>query len=118
MTTITYDARLSATPSGIPEQHPDAVGDAWEWQLQGACRGADTELFFHPYGEREPSRSRRENQALAICRSCPVLERCRSYALAAREPYGVWGGLTETDRIELLAGRRAPVGPSRCYDVA
>ncbi|WP_460435515.1 WhiB family transcriptional regulator, partial [Angustibacter speluncae] len=28
-------------------------------------------------------------------------------ALAVREPYGVWGGLTEDDREAILAGRRA-----------
>ena len=101
----------------FPEEHPHAIGDAWEWQLHGACRGGDSDLFFHPYGEREPSRSRREQAALAICRSCPVMQSCRSYALAAREPYGVWGGLTETDRADLLAGRHAGLGLRR-YDVA
>jgi WhiB family redox-sensing transcriptional regulator len=33
-----------------------------------------------------------------------VLLECRAYSLAAREPYGVWGGLTETDRVDILAG--------------
>lgn len=88
-----------------PITRPAAVSESWEWQLNGACRGADGELFFHPYGEREPSRSRRERAAQAICATCPVLLECRSYALAAREPYGVWGGLTENDRVEILAGR-------------
>lgn len=92
-----------------PERHPEAVGDAWAWQLQGACRDEDTELFFHPYGEREPSRSRRERTALSVCSRCPVLLECRTYALQAREPYGVWGGLTETDRVEVLSGRRPPL---------
>jgi WhiB family redox-sensing transcriptional regulator len=92
-----------------PEHRPDAVGGDWEWQLQGACRTVDSELFFHPYGEREPSRSRRERAALAVCGTCPVLLQCRTYALQAREPYGVWGGLTETDRQDILSGRRPPL---------
>jgi len=83
-------------------ERPAAITSDWEWQLQGACRHADGELFFHPYGEREPSRGRRDRAAQAICAECPVLLRCRSYALATREPYGVWGGLTETDRVEIL----------------
>jgi WhiB family redox-sensing transcriptional regulator len=87
-----------------PIERPAAVSESWEWQLNGSCRGTDGELFFHPYGEREPSRSRRERAAQAICASCPVLLECRSYSLAAREPYGVWGGLTETDRVDILAG--------------
>ncbi len=85
-----------------PERLPAAVSENWEWQLLGSCRQQDVELFFHPYGEREPSRSRRERAALAICASCPVLTQCRRYSLEAREPYGVWGGLTETERQALI----------------
>lgn len=92
-----------------PERLPAAVTDNWDWQLEGACRGTDTELFFHPYGEREPSRSRRESAAQAVCATCPVIAACRSYSLAAREPYGVWGGLTETDREAILSRRPAEV---------
>ncbi|HEX7355058.1 MAG TPA: WhiB family transcriptional regulator [Mycobacteriales bacterium] len=92
-----------------PDHQPEAIGDDWEWQLRGACRHEDSELFFHPYGEREPSRGRRERAALAVCATCPVLLQCRTYALRAREPYGVWGGLTETDRQDILAGRRPPL---------
>jgi WhiB family redox-sensing transcriptional regulator len=94
-------------------ERPPAVSESWEWQLQGNCRGTDGELFFHPYGEREPSRSRRERAAQAICASCPVLLDCRAYSLAAREPYGVWGGLTENDRVEILVGREQAEPPMR-----
>jgi WhiB family transcriptional regulator, redox-sensing transcriptional regulator len=38
-----------------------------------------------------------------MCRSCPVRPECAAHALTAREPYGVWGGLTETERWHLLA---------------
>lgn len=98
-----------------PPQRPAAVTEYWDWQLRGACRGTGGEAFFHPYGEREPSRSRRERAALAICAGCPVREPCRDYALAAQEPYGVWGGLTERQRLELLA---TGGGSSRPADVA
>jgi WhiB family redox-sensing transcriptional regulator len=40
--------------------------------------------------------------AKSICRSCPVRAQCAAHALAAREPYGVWGGFTETERLRLL----------------
>ena len=76
--------------------------DHWEWQLEGACRAEDTALFFHPEGERGPRRSNREAAAKAVCARCPVLEVCRDHALATREPFGVWGGLSETDREEIL----------------
>ena len=32
----------------------------WEWQDHGACREADTALFFHPQNERGLSRIRRD----------------------------------------------------------
>jgi WhiB family redox-sensing transcriptional regulator len=86
---------------------PGPALDHWEWQLEGACRSQDTELFFHPEGERGPSRSGREAAAKAVCAGCPVLSACRTHALAAREPYGVWGGLSEQDRENILGGRLA-----------
>ena len=81
---------------------PGPTLDRWEWQHAGACRDEDTALFFHPEGERGPRRSNREAAAKAVCARCPVLERCREHALATREPFGVWGGLSEDDREELL----------------
>ncbi len=84
-------------------RRPRPQADAWEWQLHGACRRADTDLFFHPENERGPSRSRREAAAKAVCMRCPVLEQCREHALAIREPYGVWGGMSEGDRLRLVA---------------
>jgi WhiB family redox-sensing transcriptional regulator len=85
---------------------PGPVADVWEWQLQGSCRDADPRLFFHPEGERGPARRERDAAAREICSTCPVLEQCRSHALAVREPYGVWGGLTEDDRENIYAGER------------
>ena len=41
--------------------------------------------------------------AKAVCRTCPVRAECAAHALAAREPYGVWGGFTEAERLRLLA---------------
>lgn len=81
---------------------PGPALDLWEWQQLGSCRAKDTELFFHPEGERGPSRSGREAAAKAVCASCPVLLLCRAHALSAREPYGVWGGLSEADREAIL----------------
>jgi WhiB family redox-sensing transcriptional regulator len=69
----------------------------------GSCRGQDSARFFHPDGERGASRSRRESAAKALCQACPVRAQCAAHALATREPYGVWGGFTETERLRLLA---------------
>ncbi len=85
---------------------PGPNADLWDWQLAAACRDENPDLFFHPEGERGPVRIAREMAAKAVCARCPVLRECARHALAVREPYGVWGGLTEDDREAVLAGHR------------
>ncbi|HEY2791560.1 MAG TPA: WhiB family transcriptional regulator [Micromonosporaceae bacterium] len=82
---------------------PGPLADVWDWQMDGLCRGRDSAQFFHPDGERGSARSRRESAAKALCRACPVRPECAAAALASREPYGVWGGFTETERLRLLS---------------
>jgi WhiB family redox-sensing transcriptional regulator len=86
---------------------PGPLSDHWDWQLRGACRGRDADLFFHPEGERGPRRAGREAAAKAVCAGCPVLLRCREAALLSREPYGVWGGLSEHEREDAWTAHAA-----------
>ncbi|GAB4080488.1 MULTISPECIES: WhiB family transcriptional regulator [Modestobacter] len=88
---------------------PNPVAEVWDWQLHGACRGESTSLFFHPDGERGPARARRQAAAKAVCGRCPVLESCLKHALSVREPYGVWGGMSEEERTRLIAAEPAPI---------
>lgn len=85
---------------------PGPNADLWDWQLLAACRGVDSSLFFHPEGERGAARSARETSAKEVCMRCPVRAQCAAHALAVREPYGVWGGLTEDEREELMGRAR------------
>ena len=84
------------------ERLPKPLVDVWQWQQSGACRELPSEIFFHPDGERGPRRRNREKKALAICAVCPVVQACRNQALQMQEPYGIWGGLTEDDRLVIL----------------
>ena len=77
---------------------PGPVADLWDWQLEGSCRRVGPDVFFHPEGERGTKRRIRAGAAKEVCFGCPVIEACRSHALAVREPYGVWGGLSEDER--------------------
>jgi WhiB family redox-sensing transcriptional regulator len=86
---------------------PGPNADLWDWQLRGLCRGKDSSLFFHPEGERGAARSSREMAAKEICMNCPVQIPCADHALKVREPYGVWGGMTEEEREEHHARRKA-----------
>lgn len=81
---------------------PRPVASVWEWQYQGACRNLPTEMFFHPDGERGPRRANRDAAAKAVCATCPVIEACRQHALSVQEPYGIWGGLSEDDRLAII----------------
>ncbi len=81
---------------------PGPIADVWDWQLEGSCRNEARDDFFIPDGERGSQRLRREARAKAVCMQCPVLEQCRNHSLAAQEPYGVWGGLSESERRALL----------------
>jgi WhiB family redox-sensing transcriptional regulator len=75
----------------------------WFWQDHGACKTADPTLFFHPQNERGTSRMKRDRAAKVVCAGCTVRMECADYAVRAREPYGVWGGLSEEEREQIYA---------------
>jgi WhiB family transcriptional regulator, redox-sensing transcriptional regulator len=84
---------------------PGPVAEEWDWQMAALCRGMDPGIFFHPSNERGEKREQRENAAKKICSSCPVSAQCLQHAIKVREAYGVWGGLGERERIDLLASQ-------------
>ena len=88
---------------------PGPNADIWDWQIRGACRGIDSTYFFHPDGERGPARARREAKAKEVCQHCPVLDQCRRHALAVQEPYGIWGGLSESERELIIKSYKREV---------
>jgi WhiB family redox-sensing transcriptional regulator len=83
------------------------------WQEAGACRDADLALFFSPDTElrggveQAAERRRRLRQAKRICGQCPVRLLCARYALENGEKFGVWGGLSETERRRLRSRSRS-----------
>lgn len=85
-----------------PQELPGPNADFWNWQMQALCRNVDSSTFFHPDGERGHARAQREKRAKEICLRCPVIMQCRSHALTVVEPYGIWGGLSESERDLLL----------------
>src|SRR6476661_6421447 len=87
--------------------------DLWDWQTRALCRTIRTDVFFGPDSENRAMRSRREKQAKDLCRSCPVRHECLRHALDVGEPYGVWGGLTESDRRFGVNRRQQQPQPKR-----
>lgn len=86
---------------------PGPLIDKWDWQYDGVCRELDTEMFFHPEGERGAARRRRAATAKSVCATCPVMQECRQHALDSKEPYGIWGGMTEEERRSYLSSKAA-----------
>lgn len=72
------------------------------WSAQGACRDSDVDFFPTPAQDPGP--------ALELCARCPVQVECLEHALWNGEAFGVWGGLTEQQRAELVAAARRLVG--------
>ena len=77
---------------------PGPTAAAWDWQLTARCRQMDQELFFPSTEDRLGSVRTQVLHAKKICRACPVLTHCRSYAIEAGETHGIWGGMTALER--------------------
>lgn len=84
---------------------PGAAVKAWSWLLGARCRGEDVDVFFSGDGEHQHAAQHRHLRAAALCAQCAVVAQCRDYALTYREPWGTWGGLSESQR-RLILDRR------------
>jgi WhiB family redox-sensing transcriptional regulator len=71
-----------------------------DWQNFAACRELGPAGFFFERGENQI-------HAKAVCRGCVVREDCLEYALAGKEKYGVWGGMSERQRRAIRSARAA-----------
>ena len=75
-----------------------------DWRHRAACRDVDPELFF-PIGNTGPALMQIE-EAKQVCRTCTVSDACLKWALESGQDAGVWGGLSEDERIDILRSRR------------
>src|SRR3954467_10234896 len=82
-----------------PQRSPEV--ERVEWSSRAACLAAEPELFF-PVGATGAALDD-ISMAKSVCGRCAVLDGCRPYALATRQPFGVWGGLDEQERRQLWA---------------
>ncbi len=80
-----------------------ALTNTTTWQLRAACRGPHAKVFFPPTTfEPKSDKVERERLAKAICQQCDVTEQCRQHALQNHERHGIWGGLNEAERQQIL----------------
>lgn len=80
---------FTVDPSPVP-------GEELDWQARAACRDVDPELFC-PVAVNGAALVAAERRALSVCRACPVMDACRSWAIV-EQPHGIAGGLTEDER--------------------
>jgi WhiB family redox-sensing transcriptional regulator len=81
----------------------------WSWQDNGLCKsdGVDATVFFNDEMLRGYEKDARESAAKKICTACPVKTECLEHALAVPENYGVWGGLTQDERMGIVKFKRS-----------
>lgn len=73
---------------------PHPYDDNPDWQQAGLCWGKGTELWFPERG----TPLAKIRQAKAICKQCPIQQKCLDYALWHGDRQGIWGGKTEKER--------------------
>ncbi|MGW3820436.1 WhiB family transcriptional regulator [Streptomyces sp. NPDC005046] len=81
-----------------------------EWARLTACRTTDPDELF--------LQGAAQNRAKAICTGCPVRTECLADALDNRVEFGVWGGMTERERRNLLRRRPSVVSWRKLLRIA
>lgn len=86
---------------------PDNLPRPYHWSQDAACSGVETDAFF-PVGAQGVPPKLEAEYAKSVCVPCPVRSACLAHALTRPEHFGVWGGMDEEERAELLRmARRA-----------
>ncbi|MFJ3714374.1 WhiB family transcriptional regulator [Streptomyces sp. NPDC090057] len=83
--------------------------DRSDWRDQAACVGEDPEVFFPLADFSAPGAE--ASLARAICRRCPVIIACRTWAIEQGEDDGIWGATTAVQRRAIR--RASPQAGSR-----
>ncbi len=71
------------------------------WVERGSCRDSAIEFYTDDAAERRVAK--------AVCSDCPVRGACLDFALENDEQYGVWGGMTPSERTRERHQREAAV---------
>lgn len=72
---------------GYDPWFPTIIGDQGEEYY-------DDGTIWAAFGDTDPY----YEEARAICQSCPIMEKCKQYALDNKERWGMWGGMTPIER--------------------
>ena len=92
----------------MPRTTPTPEQTRTDWQRDAACRGSDTSTFF-PVSDGPEATA----EAKSICATCPVAQECLEWAVATRQPDGIFGGMTSLERHRLVRRRQKASRKSR-----
>ena len=101
----TISAPSPANTPAVPASASAINGglDGEGWRASALCAETDPEAFF-------PEKGRSTAEPKKVCMRCPVRVQCLEYALRNDENFGIWGGLssTERNRLKRKQGDKAP----------
>lgn len=91
--------------STIDEHQPVYLNTAW--RESGACFDSDSNAFipFSLVMERQVQQVD-YTVAIRVCSECLVREECLDFAVTTKQDFGVWGGKTSKQRLQLRRRRR------------
>ncbi|HET6925155.1 MAG TPA: WhiB family transcriptional regulator [Candidatus Saccharimonadales bacterium] len=97
---------LQPKPASVTDEKlPDLAAVPWQdkrrWAWAAACRKVDPDMFYGSHSIYAKRPTEIERQAKKVCADCPVQAQCLTWALNARERWGVWGGMTVAEREAL-----------------
>lgn len=71
------------------------------------------QYFFNEKGDRRPTVAKRAAVAAALCRTCPIINKCLQESFQEIEKFGIldgtWGGITYDNRRKLVKNRQRAV---------
>lgn len=69
------------------------------WMVNALCKGRDTNDFYIEMTVKGAAEQLRKIKS--VCRMCPVIAECLSYAIETNEQFGVWGGFSTKERNKI-----------------
>ena len=72
-----------------------------EWHAKAACRGVGTDLFFPDTADGVAVKKVKQARE-DYCNGCAVSGDCLEFAFTSFEMFGVWGGASRSDRINII----------------
>lgn len=75
-------------------KHPDDGA----WRDDASCKEMGNAEFFATFNNNGKEAQERLRQVRAICTACKVNKECLDFAVRNEIAYGVWGGMTASER--------------------